>query len=125
MLYILLGAYFAPQLHERIFNFQHRSTSGSSIPSWLVTPGPVLMKRHVRSSKFDPLTDEVHLIEANPQYAHVRYPDGKEDTVALKQLAPKPTSNNEILETNRVVEVDSENPANVQRQQMKALQPKT
>ena len=69
--------------HERIFNFQRRSTSGSSIPSWLATPGPILIKRHVRSSKFDPLTEEVHLIEANPQYAHVRYPDGKEDTVAL------------------------------------------
>ena len=37
---------------------------------------------------------------------------GKEDTMALKYLASKPTSNNEILETNRVVEVDSENPAN-------------
>ena len=42
----------------------------------------------------------------------MRYPDGKEDTVALKHLAPKPTSNDEILETNRVVEVDLENPAN-------------
>ena len=91
---------------EQIFNFQLRSTSGSSIPSWLATPGPVLIKRHVRSSKFDPITEEVHLIEANPQYAHVRYPDGKEDTVALKHLAPKPTSNDEILGTNRVVEVD-------------------
>ena len=30
----------------------------------------------------------------------------------LKHLAPKPTSNDEILETNRVVEVDSENAAN-------------
>ena len=98
--------------HERIFNFQHRSTSGSSIPFWLATPGPILIKRHVRSSKFDPLTEEVHLIEANPQYAHVRYPNEKEDTAALKHLAPKPTLNDEILETNRVVEVESENPAN-------------
>ena len=62
--------------------------------------------------EFDPLTDEVHLIEANPQYVHVRYPNGKEDMVALKHLAPKPISNDEILETNRVVEVESENPAN-------------
>ena len=46
-----------------------------------------------------------------PRY-HVRYSDGKEDTVALKHLAPKPTSNDKILKTNRVVEVDSENPAN-------------
>ena len=98
--------------HERIFNYQRRSTSGSSIPSWLATPGPVLIKRHVWSSKFDPLTDEVHLIEANPQYAHVRYPDRKEDTVALKHLAPKPTSNDKVFERNRVVEVKLENPAN-------------
>ena len=47
--------------HERIFNFLRISTSSSSIPFWVATPGPVLIKRHVRSSKFDPLTDEVHL----------------------------------------------------------------
>ena len=40
-------------------------------------------------SKFDPLVDEVELIEANPNYAHIRSPDGREDTVALKYLAPK------------------------------------
>ena len=75
--------------HERMFNFQRRSTTGSSIPSWLATPGPVLLKRYVRKSKFDPLVDEVELIEANPNYAHIRFPDGREDTVALKHLAPK------------------------------------
>ena len=85
--------------HERLFNFQRRSTTGSSIPSWLATPGPVLLKRYVRSSKFDPLVDEVQLIEANSQYAHIRYPDGREDTVALKHLAPRPSdakSNDEV-----------------------------
>ena len=44
--------------HERLFNFQRRSTSGQSIPSWLTSPGPVLLKRHVRNSKFEPLVDE-------------------------------------------------------------------
>ena len=57
-------------------------------------------------------TDGVQLIEANPQYAHVRYPDGKKDTVALMHLASKPKSSDEILEKNRVAEVDSENLAN-------------
>ena len=42
----------------------------------------------------------------------MRYPDGKEDTVALKHLALKPISNDKILETNGVVEVQSKNPAN-------------
>ena len=29
------------------------------------------------------------LIEANPQYAHIRYEDGRESTVSLKDLAPR------------------------------------
>ena len=31
---------------------------------------------------------EVQLIEVNPQYAHIRYRNGREDTVATKYLAP-------------------------------------
>ena len=76
--------------HERFFGFPQRSLSGASVPTWLATPGPaVLLKRQVRSSKTDPLVDEVELLEANPNYAHVRYPDGRETTVSIKHLAPK------------------------------------
>jgi transposase InsO family protein len=75
--------------HERFFGFSQRSTVGSSIPSWLLQPGPVLIKRQVRSSKQNPLVDEVELLQANPHYAHVRYPDGRETTVAIKHLAPR------------------------------------
>ena len=35
------------------------------------------------------MVDEVELIEANPNYANIRFADGREDTVALKHLAPK------------------------------------
>ena len=45
--------------HERLFNFQRRSSNGSSVPSWLMQPGTVLMKRNVRRSKYEPLVDEV------------------------------------------------------------------
>ena len=55
---------------------------------WLLTPVPVLLKRHNRSNKYDALVQEVELIEASPQYAHVKYPNGREDTVATKYLAP-------------------------------------
>ena len=72
--------------HERLFNFQCRSTSDHSIPSWLNSPGPVLIKRTVCQRKYDPLVDEVDLIEVNPQYAHIRLPDGRETTVSTKQL---------------------------------------
>lgn len=75
--------------HERFFGFPRRSSAGASIPTWLATPGPVYFKRQVRTSKMDPLVDEVELLQANPHYAHVRYPDGRETTVATKHLAPK------------------------------------
>ncbi len=47
----------------------------------------VLLRHHIHPSKTDLLLDEVGL-QANPLYSHVRYSDGKEDTVATKHLAP-------------------------------------
>lgn len=75
--------------HERMFSHPRRSHNGCSIPTWLTEPGPVWMKKHVRSSKYEPLVQEVELIEANPDYAHVKFPDGRETTVSIKHLAPK------------------------------------
>ena len=74
--------------HERLFTFQRRSATGHSVPTWLSNPGPVLLKKHVRSSKYDSLVEKVELIEANPQYAHVRFQSGREDTVSIRHLAP-------------------------------------
>ena len=74
--------------HERMFNFQRRTHSGLALPSWLSSPGKVLLRRFVRRSKYDPLVDEVELIEANPTYAYIRYPDGRESSVSVRDLAP-------------------------------------
>lgn len=74
--------------HERLFNFERGSVTGNSIPSWLATPGPVLMKRHIRASKFQPVVDRVDLLECHPNYARVRLSDGKITTVSLRDLAP-------------------------------------
>ena len=74
--------------HERFFCFQRRSATGTAIPTWLASPGPVLLRRFVQPSKTDPLVDEVELVEANPHYAHVRFPDDREDTVSVRDLAP-------------------------------------
>ena len=74
--------------HERFFSFPRRSSVGSSVPSWLLKRGPVLVKRQVRSSKTDALVNEVELLQANPHFAYVRFPDGRETTVSTKQLAP-------------------------------------
>ena len=74
--------------HERMFNFQLHTTSGISLPTWLSNPGPVLLRNHRRTSKYDPLVKPVELIEANPCYAHIRYQNAVESTVSLRDLAP-------------------------------------
>ena len=75
--------------HDRFFNFSRKSSQGVSLPSWL-SPGPVLLRKFVRSSKNDDLVEEVELTHANPTYAHIRYKDGRESTVSLTDLAPCP-----------------------------------
>ena len=77
--------------HKRFFRFPSRSSSGTSIPTWMAEPGIVLPKRHVRSMKMDSLVDEVELLYAVPQYAYVHYPDGWETIGSSKHLALKPT----------------------------------
>ena len=59
---------------------------GRSLPTWLITPNTVLLKRFVRN-KSEPLCDEVELLDANPKTALVRFPDGKESTVSVSDLA--------------------------------------
>lgn len=39
-------------------------------------PAPVLLGKFQRRSKFDPLLEEVDLLEANPDYAHIRLTEG-------------------------------------------------
>lgn len=74
--------------HERIFQYSRRSTSGTSLPTWLTAPGPVFLKHVERNSKYDPLVEEVQLVSCNPQYAHIIRADGKSETVSLRRLAP-------------------------------------
>ena len=94
--------------HERFFLFNRRSSTGTTLPQWLSSPGPVLLKRNVRHSKYDPLVDEVELLESNPKYAHVRLPDGRETTVSLHQLAPiGETSTPEVSVPETVLNPDS------------------
>ncbi|XP_064081956.1 uncharacterized protein LOC135198315 [Macrobrachium nipponense] len=45
--------------HERFFGFPRRSSSGGSLPSWLMSSGPILLRRFVRTSKNEPLVDKL------------------------------------------------------------------
>ena len=56
--------------HERLFSSNRRSTSGTSLPNWLLNGGPVLVKKHCRTSKYEPAVEEVELLDCNPSYAH-------------------------------------------------------
>ena len=47
---------------------------GRSLPTWLIAPITVLLKRFVWN-KSEPLCDEAELLDANPKTALVRFPD--------------------------------------------------
>ena len=90
--------------HERMFSFKCRSTFGTSVPTWLSSPGPVYLKRHIRTSKYDPVVDKVDLLHATPNYAIVRLPNGRETTVSLKDVAPCTSANSDDI-----IDIDNEN----------------
>ncbi|GAA55793.1 hypothetical protein CLF_109016 [Clonorchis sinensis] len=75
--------------HERFMPFTRRPANGVSLPTWLTVPGPIILKRNDRVSKYDPLVEEVELVSCDPQHAHIVCSDGKHETVSLRRLAPK------------------------------------
>ena len=67
------------------------------------------LKRHIRTSKYDPVVDKVDLLHATPNYALVRLPNGRETTVSLKNVAPcTSTDSDDIVNIDNVNE-ESEN----------------
>ena len=54
--------------HERFLPFPRCFMLGRSLPTWLITPNTVLLRRFVRN-KSEPLCDEVELLDANPKTA--------------------------------------------------------
>ena len=80
--------------HDRFFKFPRRSTFGMNVSSWILEPGSVYVRKHVRD-KNDQLVDEAELIDANQNYAVVRYPEGREATVSARDIAPTATPSDE------------------------------
>ena len=74
--------------HERFFLFPRRAMFGTALPSWLLSPGTVLLHTFVRN-KSEPLCDIVDLVEANQHYAIVRHEDGSESSVSTSDLDRK------------------------------------
>ena len=97
--------------HERLFAFSRRSSNGYSLPSWLSSPGPVLLRKFVRHSKSDPLVEYVDLESATPHYALVRHPDGRKATVSTRDLAPTPANSTSTQEASNDLSRDQMVPA--------------
>ena len=51
--------------------------------------------------------DTVELIDANPTYANIRFPDGRQSTVSLKDVAPCPTDKAENVSDESIVNEDA------------------
>ena len=83
--FVLLSVLRQMLPHEQIFSHPRRSFNVCSMPTWLTKTGPVLLKKHFRTSKYDPLV-EVYLTESNPEYAYVRLPHCWETTVSTWAL---------------------------------------
>ena len=60
---------------------------------------PVLLRRFIRT-KNQPLADKVELIDTNPNFAIVKFLDGRQSTVSVRDLAPSPTRKAETSEIN-------------------------
>ena len=80
--------------HERFLQFRRRTASGHALPTWLVNKGTVLVKKHARSSKYESLVEEADIMDLTPTYAKVKFQNGRESTVSLRDLAPLPQIKN-------------------------------
>ena len=74
--------------HDCFFSFPCRAAAGPSLPIWSLSPGPWFLRSYVRNRKTDPLVEPVELLQANPTYVHIQFPDGCESTVSIWDLSP-------------------------------------
>ena len=80
---------------------------GRSLSNWLLQPESVLLRRFVRT-KNQPLVDVVQLIKTNPNFAIVKFSDGRESTSPTRKVEtnkinpyiPYPTCKAETSEVN-------------------------
>ena len=68
----------------------------------------MLLKGFVENCKYEPNVTEVELLEANPQYAYIKYPNGRESIVSLRHLAPIERSDSTSQNDNNIIENQTE-----------------
>ena len=90
-LYILSDPFYVhrqTKLHMKDFSHLERIWYGDLTTNLAHHSWNCVDEKSVRQSKYDPLVEEVMLLESNPQYALIRHEDGRESTVNIRQLAP-------------------------------------
>ena len=60
------------------------------------------------------MVDEVVLLEANPQYAHIRFTNGRESTVSVSDLAPARNllQSGDVIDDNTQKDLNDSTPTN-------------
>ena len=90
--------------HDRFLKFSRCLMFGTNAPILMTEPTylrmcvPTYVRKHVRDN-YDPVVEEMDLLNANPNYAFVRSPEGREVTVSARDIAPTPGGSGEANET--------------------------
>lgn len=66
------------------------------MPTWLTQAERALLRNNSKKSKYDPIVEEVELIETNPLHSHVRLQNGRELVVSNRHLAPTGNEHSDI-----------------------------
>ena len=80
-----------------------------------VHPGPAMLRKFLRNHK----NDHLIFLDANPQYANIRYRDDRESSVSLSDLSPCPQGLNSREIEPRFPILDEEDPQTSPMQQRK------
>ena len=96
------------QIHEHFLSFSRRSSHNISLPFWLMSLGPLQIKRFVRNNKTNPYVDQVKLLKSNSTYTNMKYSSGRESTVYVCDLAPCPET--ELLPESSKMKPNKSNP---------------
>lgn len=69
--------------YKYLLRFQKKLDNGTSLSSWLSSPGTVYMICNVYLTKYETLLDEVELVKDNPNSANIRLPNGTETNYCI------------------------------------------
>ena len=69
-----------------------------------------MRRKFLQNHKNDDLVEEVQFLDANPQYANIRYRDSRKSSVSLSDLSPCPQGLNSHETESRFPTLDEEDP---------------